>query len=167
MNRTRRRLLVATPLLWAGGVLAQPARRRIAVLSFAPRSEDSRLAEFEQALAALGHVDGKDIDIEWRSSDDRPERLPGLITDVLQNQATIIVVTSTTALEAVRKRTTSVPIVFVTSVDPVASGFAQSLARPGLNMTGIAASPENVAPRQLEPRWRLCRLVRLGCFCWL
>lgn len=150
MNRTRRRLLVATPLLWAGGVLAQPARRRIAVLSFAPRSEDSRLAEFEQALAALGHVDGKDIDIEWRSSDDRPERLPGLITDVLQNQATIIVVTSTTALEAVRKRTTSVPIVFVTSVDPVASGFAQSLARPGLNMTGIAASPENVAPRQLE-----------------
>ena len=150
MNRTRRRLVLAAPLLWAGGALAQAAMRRIAVLSLAPRSVDSRLAEFERALGALGHVDGKNIDIEWRSTDDRPERLPGLVTEVLQNNATIIVTTSTTALEAVRKQTASVPIVFVTSVDPVASGYAQSLARPGRNMTGIAASTENVAPRQLE-----------------
>ena len=150
MNRIRRRLLAAAPALIAGGLLAQPAMRRIAVLSLAPRSEDPRLAEFERALAALGHVDGKNLDIEWRSSDDRPERLPGLVTEILQNHATIIVATSTTALEAVRRQTASVPIVFVTSVDPVASGYAQSLARPGLNMTGIAASTENVAPRQLE-----------------
>lgn len=150
MNPTRRGLLAAAALLWAGRVLAQPAMRRIAVLSLAPRSVDSRLAEFERALGALGYVDGKNIDIEWRSSDDRPERLPGLVTEVLQNNATIIVTTSTTALEAVRRQTASVPIVFVTSVDPVASGYAQSLARPGRNMTGIAASAENVAPRQLE-----------------
>ena len=102
MNQTRRHLLLATALLWASGVRAQPALRRIAVLSLAPRSEDSRLQEFERALAQLGHVDGQDIDIEWRHTDDRPERLPGLVTDVLQNQATLIVVTSTTALEAVR-----------------------------------------------------------------
>lgn len=150
MNRTRRRLLAATAALFAGGLLAQPAMRRIAVLSLAPRSADPRLAEFERALAALGHVDGRNIDIEWRNSDDRPERVPGMVTEVLQNQATIIVATSTTALEAVRKQTASVPVVFVTSVDPVASGYAQTLARPGLNMTGIAASPDDVAPRQLE-----------------
>jgi putative ABC transport system substrate-binding protein len=150
MNRTRRRLLAATAALFAGGLRAQPAMRRIAVLSLAPRSADPRLAEFERALAALGHVDGRNIDIEWRNSDDRPERVPGMVTEVLQNQATIIVATSTTALEAVRKQTASVPVVFVTSVDPVASGYAQTLARPGLNMTGIAASPDDVAPRQLE-----------------
>ena len=150
MNYTRRRFLIATALLWAGGVLAQPAMRRIAVLSLGPRAEDPRLAEFERALGALGYVQGKNIDIDWLHSDDRPERLPGLLTDILQNHAELIVVTSTTALEAARKRTATVPIVFVTSADPVASGFAQTLARPGFNMTGVASSTENVAPRQLE-----------------
>ena len=152
MNRMRRRLLAAAPALLAGQVLAQPvpALRRIAVLSLSPRAEDPRLAEFERSLAALGYVHGKNVDIDWLNSDDRPERLPGLLTEILQNQAEVIVVTSTTALEAARKRTTTVPIVFVTSADPVASGFAQTLARPGFNMTGVASNMENVAPRQLE-----------------
>ena len=152
MNRLRRRLLAAAPALLAGQVLAQQsgAQRRIAVLSLGPRAEDPRLAEFERALGALGYVQGKNIDIDWLHSDDRPERLPGLLTDILQNHAELIVVTSTTALEAARTRTTTLPIVFVTSADPVASGFAQTLARPGFNMTGVASNMENVAPRQLE-----------------
>ena len=152
MNRVRRRLLAAAPVLLAGRVLAQSAAalRRIAVLSLAPRADDPRLAEFERALGALGYVDGKNIDIDWLHSDDRPERLPGMINEILQNHVSVIVATSTTALEALRRRTATVPIVFVSSVDPVASGFAQSLARPGFNMTGVASSGENVAPRQLE-----------------
>jgi putative ABC transport system substrate-binding protein len=151
MNRLRRRLLAAAPALLAGRVLAQPAAaRRIAVISLAPRSSDPRLAEFERALGALGYVDGKNVEIDWLYSDDRPERLPGMINEILQNHVSVIVATSTTALEALRKRTATVPIVFITSVDPVASGFAQSLARPGFNMTGMAPSTENVAPRQLE-----------------
>ena len=152
MNRLRRRLLAAAPALLAGRVLAQPApaARRIAVISLAPRSGDPRLAEFERALGALGYVDGKNIEIDWLDSDDRPERLPGMINEILQNHVSVIVATSTTALEALRKRTATVPIVFITSVDPVASGFAQSLARPGFNMTGMAPSTENVAPRQLD-----------------
>lgn len=152
MNPARRRLLAAVPALLAGRVLAQPtpAARRIAVISLAPRSGDPRLAEFERALGALGYVDGKNIEIDWLDSDDRPERLPGMINEILQNHVSVIVATSTTALEALRKRTATVPIVFITSVDPVASGFAQSLARPGFNMTGMAPSTENVAPRQLD-----------------
>lgn len=152
MNRIRRRLLAAAPALLAGQVLAQStgAQRRIAVLSLGPRAEDPRLAEFERALGALGYVDGKNIEIDWLDSDDRPERLPGMINEILQNHVSVIVATSTTALEALRKRTATVPIVFITSVDPVASGFAQSLARPGFNMTGMAPSTENVAPRQLD-----------------
>jgi len=152
MNRSRRRLVALAPALFAGHVFAQHAAglRRIAVLSLAPRAEDPRLAEFERSLGALGYVDGKNIDIDWLHSDDRPERLPGMINEILQNHVSVIVATSTTALEALRKRTATVPIVFVTSVDPVASGFAQSLARPGFNMTGVASNMENVAPRQLE-----------------
>jgi putative ABC transport system substrate-binding protein len=143
---------MALPALLAGSALVRAAghRRRIAVLSLVPRAEDPRLAEFELALAALGHVEGKNIDIDWRQSDDRPERLPGLVNEALQSEAAVIVATSTTALEAARKRTSTVPIVFVTNVDPIASGYAQSMARPGLNMTGVAASLENLAPRQLE-----------------
>jgi putative ABC transport system substrate-binding protein len=152
MTISRRRVLGALPALLAGAALAQPAGRKrpIGVLSLTPRATDPRLAEFERALAALGHIDGKTVDIEWRDSEDRPERLPALVNDLLHNNVEVIVATTTSAVEAARRQTTSVPIVFVSPTDPVGSGFAQSLARPGFNITGVAADVSDIAPQQLE-----------------
>jgi putative ABC transport system substrate-binding protein len=152
MTRSRRRLLAVLPALLAAGALAQPAlrKRRIGVISLVPRAADPRLIEFERALAARGYAEGKNIVIEWRDSDDRPERLPTLVIDLLQNEVELIVATMTRAVEAARKQTSTVPIVFVSTADPVGIGFAQSLARPGFNMTGVAANVSDVAPRQLE-----------------
>jgi putative ABC transport system substrate-binding protein len=149
---SRRRLLGALPALLAGAALAQPAARvrRIGVISLLRRAEDPRLAEFERALAGLGHVEGKSIAIEWRDSDDHPERLPTLAADLLQSGAELLFATMTSAAEAAHRQTSTVPIVFVSTPDPIGIGFAQSLARPGRNMTGVAANISDIAPRQLE-----------------
>jgi putative tryptophan/tyrosine transport system substrate-binding protein len=154
---SRRRVLAALPGLFVGGALAQPAAslRRIGVLSLIPLDSDPRLEQFRRALAELGHVEGRNIEIEWRSSEDHAERLPSMVSDLLQAKVEVIVATQTSAIEAARKRTATVPIVFVAAFDPVGSGFAKSLARPGFNMTGVSSNVPDIAPRQLE-------LVRLA-----
>jgi putative ABC transport system substrate-binding protein len=154
---SRRRLLAALPGLLAVSALAQSAvtLRRIGVLSLTPLDDDPRLEQFRRALAELGHVEGKNLEIEWRSSDDHAERLPSMVNDLLEAKVEVIVATQTSAIEAARKRTSTVPIVFVAAFDPVGSGFAKSLARPGFNMTGVSNNVPDIAPRQLE-------LVRLA-----
>jgi putative tryptophan/tyrosine transport system substrate-binding protein len=154
---SRRRLLAALPGLLAVSALAQSAvtLRRIGVLSLIPLDDDPRLEQFRRALAELGHVEGKNLEIEWRSSDDHAERLPSMVNDLLEAKVEVIVATQTSGIEAARKRTSTVPIVFVAAYDPVGSGFAKSLARPGFNMTGVSNNVPNIAPRQLE-------LVRLA-----
>jgi putative ABC transport system substrate-binding protein len=154
---SRRRLLAALPGLLAVSALAQSAvtLRRIGVLSLTPLDDDPRLEQFRRALAELGHVEGKNLEIEWRSSDDHAERLPSMVNDLLEAKVEVIVATQTSAIEAARKRTSTVPIVFVAAFDPVGSGFARSLGRPGFNMTGVSNNVPNIAPRQLE-------LVRLA-----
>lgn len=158
MTITRRRLLLALPALAAGRALAQPAAagvRRIAVVSLLEREADPRLEQFEQALAELGYVEGKNLSIDWRDTGDHPERLPAIMTDLLQRRVEVIVATTTTSVQSARSQTSTVPIVFTASYDPVGSGFALSLERPGLNMTGVAYNLANIAPQQLE-------LVRLA-----
>jgi ABC-type uncharacterized transport system substrate-binding protein len=155
---SRRSLLALLAALPAGGALAQLGEdhmRRIGVLSLMSREQDPRLEQFRSALAQLGHVEGRNLVIEWRTSEDRAERLPALVTDLLERNVDVIVATQTTAIDAARRQTSTVPIVFVNAFDPVGSGFARTLARPGLNMTGVSSNVPNIAPRQLE-------LVRLA-----
>jgi putative ABC transport system substrate-binding protein len=159
-------MLAALPLfMLAGMARAQPASgvHRIGVLSLDPRAADPRLTDFERALAGLGYVQGRNLVIEWRHSDDRPERLPGLVAELLESKAEVIVATTTGTTEASRRQTTTVPIVFVGAYDPVGSGFAQSLARPGFNLTGVASNLANIAPEQLELlRLAVPRAKRIG-----
>lgn len=149
---SRRRWLAALPALLAGAALAQRAvrTRRIGVLSLLPLESDPRLEEFRSALADLGHVEGRNLEIEWRSSDDHVERLPSLVSQLLEEKVEVIVAAHTTAIEAARRQTSTVPIVFLAAFDPVGNGFAKSLERPGLNMTGVSSNVPNIAPRQLE-----------------
>lgn len=162
---SRRHLLAALPALLASAALGQDgtARRRIGVLSLSSVDNDPRLQQFRSTLAALGYVEGKNIRIEWRSSEDRAEQLPTLVNDLLEHRVEVIVAAQTQAIEAARRQTSTVPIVFVAAYDPVGSGFAQSLARPGLNMTGVANNVADLAPRQIELiRLAVPHLRRLG-----
>jgi putative ABC transport system substrate-binding protein len=78
-----------------------------------------------------------------------------LVNDLLERKVEVIVAAQTQAIEDARRQTTTVPIVFLAAFDPVGSGFAKTLARPGMNMTGVSNNAPDIAPRQLE-------LVRLA-----
>lgn len=149
---SRRRLLALLPALLAGGALAQTPEgmRRIGVLSLVARELDPRLEHLRDALAKVGLVEGRNLAIEWRTSDGHPERLPTLVSELLERKVEVIVAAHTQALEAARRQTSTVPIVFVAAFDPVGNGFAKSLSRPGFNMTGISNNLPNLAPRQLD-----------------
>jgi putative tryptophan/tyrosine transport system substrate-binding protein len=118
---------------------------------------------FRQELSKLGWVEGKNIAIEYRSAEQRLDRLPELVADLVRLRVDIIVVTQTiVALEA-KKATNTIPIVMTSGVDPVAEGLVASLARPGGNVTGLSALSKDLIPKRLEVlKDAVPRLTRVG-----
>jgi putative ABC transport system substrate-binding protein len=120
----------------------QPAGRvyRIGYQSIAPREPTLHLIKaFEDGLRSLGYRVGDNVAIEYRFADGEMERLPALAADLVRLGVDIIVATGLNpSAVAATKATTTIPIV-MTSVDPVGTGLVASLARPGGNVTGLAA----------------------------
>ena len=128
--------LAAAALLVAGPVAAQVQQAgkvyRIGLVS----SVSSPLDAFRQGLKEAGYVEGKNVIIEMRSWEGRAERAPELVAEVLRLKVDVLVVGSAATALAAKKATTTVPVVFASVVDPVATGIVASLARPGGNITG-------------------------------
>src|SRR2546426_7446920 len=93
---------------------------------------------FRQGLREFGWVEGQNVSIEYQWADGRLERLPALAADLLKAPLDVIVLGGGPAVRAAREATRTVPIVSAIMGDPVAFGFAASLARPGGNITGSA-----------------------------
>src|SRR5262245_17705587 len=103
---------------------------------------ERRLETFRQGLRDLGYVEGRDIVIEYRPSDPA-DRLPRFATELVALNADVIVAGGSLAVRAVQRATRTIPIVMTGTSDPVGTGFAASLARPGGNITGLSLlSPE-------------------------
>ena len=138
----------------AGGLLiaqslaeAQPATKvyRVGFLLGATRESVASLFDaLHDGMRDLGYVDGRNVVFEQRYAAGRMERLPELATELVRLRVDVIVTGSTVHVQAVRRATTTIPIVMVFTADPVGSGFVASLARPGGNVTGLSAdsSPE-------------------------
>jgi putative ABC transport system substrate-binding protein len=105
---------------------------------------------FRDAMQALGYADGKDVAFELRSAQGRAEALDGLAAGLVRSGVDIIVAHQTPAALAARKATSTIPIVTAPAGDPVQSGLVKSLARPGGNVTGMAANTAEVAAAMLE-----------------
>jgi len=133
---------------WLGSAHAQPAKvYRIAYIAAA--SGPSPFYEaFRQGLADLGYVEGQNIVVEYRSSENR-ERLPALVSEVVQLKVDAIV-TQGPAARSIGTATGNIPVVFGFSGDPVEAGFVASLARPGRNMTGMSFLALELAGKRLE-----------------
>ena len=108
------------------------------------------LASFRQGLRELGYVEGQTIAIEYRFAEGRPERLPALAAELVRLKVDVIVTAASPAPEAAKQATSTIPIVFTVSADPVAVGLVASLARPGGNITGLANMAPDVVGKQLE-----------------
>jgi putative tryptophan/tyrosine transport system substrate-binding protein len=125
------------------GAAMRPAGRlpRIGMLSYgSPGSFANPSGAFREGLRELGYRDGESIAIEYRFAGGRIERLPDLAAELVHLPVDVIVAASTAPTVAARQVTASVPIVAMAVVDPVRLGLAASLARPGGNVTGMAAS---------------------------
>ena len=142
-------LLLALP--FTAEAQAPPKIPRIGFLSPLTRTtEDARLIAFLQGLGELGYVDGRTIAIEYRFAENRPERLPALAAELVASKVEVIVTAGPAATEAAKQATSTIPIVFGVSGDPVASGLVAGLARPGGNITGPTSIAPEVVGKQLE-----------------
>jgi putative ABC transport system substrate-binding protein len=117
-------------------------------------------------LRDLGWIDGKNIRIEYRWGDNKPERLAPLAEELVRLNAELIVASSTAAVQAAKNATTTIPIIMGAAADAEGSGFVASLARPGGNITGVSMMMPAMSGKLLEllreitPR--LSRVAYLG-----
>lgn len=95
------------------------------------------LAAIRKTLATNGFVEGKDFRFEFREAEGQFNRLPGLYRELVDQKVTVIVAPSTAQLEAARSVTQTIPIIFLTGLDPVGKGFVASINKPGGNLTGV------------------------------
>jgi putative tryptophan/tyrosine transport system substrate-binding protein len=112
-------------------------------------SEAPRLQAFREGLRQLGYVEGQNIIIEYRYGEGRPARLPDLAADLVGVKVDVIVAGGT-PIRAAKAATNTLPIVMAVSTDPVESGFVESLARPGGNITGLSSMALELSGKRLE-----------------
>ena len=142
---------MAAGLMAAPGVLrAQAAGRvwRIGMLESIPAAENAaNLDALRRGLAALGYVEGRNLAIEYRSSDGHAERFPALADELVRRKVDLIVARGTPATRAARDASAKVPVVMATMGD--AGGIVASLAQPGGNVTGVTTFSTELTARRL------------------
>jgi putative ABC transport system substrate-binding protein len=105
---------------------------------------------FRRGLRDLGYIEGKNILVEFRYSEGNNERMPSLVAELVQLKVDVLVVGSLPSMRAAKQATKTIPIVMVTTQDPVATGFVDSLARPGGNITGVTSLQRELSGKRLE-----------------
>jgi putative ABC transport system substrate-binding protein len=146
-------ILISSAIGWAAIAEAQPQEKipRLGFLSTASLSSLSpRLEAFRQGLRTLGYIEGKNIEIEYRSADGKADRLPELAAELVRLKVDCIVTAGETPTRAAKQATSTIPIIMTTVGDPVVLGFVASLARPGGNITGLSTISADLAGKRLE-----------------
>jgi len=145
-------VLALSVVLLPVGAHAQPAKTpRIGFLGAGSALPvPLQLEAFRRGLRELGWNEGQTLTIEYRWVEGDPQRIPELTADLVRLKPDVLVVTGSAAIRAAKQATTSIPVVFVVLVDPVAAGFVKSLARPGGNLTGLASQFEELSTKQLQ-----------------
>jgi putative ABC transport system substrate-binding protein len=145
-------LIGALLLAAAFAAEAQQAKKRprVGVLSSRVGPLPSREGAFQESLRKLGYVEGQSIIIEYRYAEERLDRLPDLVAELVHSKVDVIVAVSTPAIEAARKATDKIPIIMAGVSDPVGTGFVASLARPGGNITGLSLQSPELSGKRLE-----------------
>jgi putative ABC transport system substrate-binding protein len=143
--------LAASALLAPAMAHAQSARiPRVAYVS-AGDLRNPNTESFEQGLKDAGYVPGQSVVIEYRGAEGKMERLPSLVDEIVKLKADVIFAAGPPAIVAVLKATRTLPVIGIDlESDPVASGFVQSLARPGGNFSGLFLDAPELAGKLLQ-----------------
>lgn len=150
MRRRGFLLALASAAAAPGAALAQKvAPRRIGFITLASLT-DPRIEGFRKGMRELGYIEGLSVIVDWRSAEGDAERLPSLARELVRARPEVIVAAQTQAISAAKRASSSIPIVFVATPDPVSSGFVNSLARPGGNLTGLSTAAADIGAKQFE-----------------
>jgi putative tryptophan/tyrosine transport system substrate-binding protein len=140
---------LASPMIWPLVARAQQAVKVPQVVFFSPfATDDVRVQSFRQGLSDLGHVDGKDISVEYVVTP--PDGVLRLAADIAARRPSAIVAATTPFALAVKRATKSIPIVAVGVADPVGTGLADSLARSGQNVISLGNLGADMTGKRLE-----------------
>jgi putative ABC transport system substrate-binding protein len=133
-------ILVSVMLLVVAGITEaqQPTKvSKIGWLGIGTATSNSRFEEFRRALRDLGYVEGKNIIFEYRSADNKLDRLPPLAEELVRLTVDVILTRGTPEAVALKNATKTIPVVFYDVTDPVGAGLVDSLAQPGGKRYGL------------------------------
>jgi putative ABC transport system substrate-binding protein len=137
----------------AWSLAARGQQRAMPVIGFlnggTPEGYAHMVGAFRQGLKESGYVEDQNVAVEFRWAEGQYDRVPAMAAELVRRQPAVIVANAPGVL-AVKAATTTIPIVFTTSSDPVQIGLVASLSRPGGNVTGVTSLSVEVAPKRLE-----------------
>ena len=146
--------IMVTAMLLAVAVIVEAQQQakipKIGWLGVRPAASDTGHELFLREFAKIGYVEGKNVAIEYRSADDKLDRLPFLAEELVRLKVDVILAATTPAAVAAKSATSTIPIVFYGGFDPVALGLVDSLARPGGNVTGFTSIALVLVGKRLE-----------------
>jgi ABC-type uncharacterized transport system substrate-binding protein len=143
--------LVTGAISWPLVAHAQKLAATPRVVQLGPVNIPGQIDATRRLLAELGYVEGRNIQLGFRNAAGNADALPALAEEIVrEGRADVIIAISTPAALAAYRATQTIPIVAFAAVDPVASGLADSLARPGRNVTGIAVFSEETTVKRVE-----------------
>ena len=165
MRRREFIALAGAAMVWPASVRGQQSdrMRRIGVLmnlAVGDAEGQARVAAFLQGLQELGWTDGRNVRIDYRWGHPDPDRIRRDAADLVERAPDVILSSGTPTVAALQRATSSVPIVFAQVVDPVGSGFVETLARPGGNITGFSVFEYSFSGKWLELLKELAPHVR-------
>jgi putative ABC transport system substrate-binding protein len=124
---------------------------RIGYLSPGDANGSSASVEpFQQGLRELGYIEGKNILVECRYAEGKLDRIPSLVAELVQLKPDVLVVVSLLSIRAAKQATKTIPIIIMSTQDPVATGIIDSLAHPGGNITGVTRLTRELSGKRLE-----------------
>src|SRR5215471_8276994 len=134
---------------WPLAVNAQQTKPTIGWLTDALPPRDV-IDAFRRGLAEIGFLEGRDVTVEYHTTDGHPERLSPLVDDLVLRRVAVIFAATTASAVAAKAATRTIPVVFQMGADPVELGLVTSLSRPGGNLTGAAVLAAEIAAKRLE-----------------
>jgi putative tryptophan/tyrosine transport system substrate-binding protein len=151
MRRREFVTLLGAAAMWSLVARAQQPTHRLTIgwLS-SGRVLEPGIAAFARRLGELGWIEGRDAAIERREAEGHDERYARFAAELIHRKVDVIITTGTPATAAVKRLTTTIPIVFVDLGDPVRAGLAASLARPGGNITGLSNQNRDAPGKRME-----------------
>ena len=160
--------ILGSALAWSLSVQAQPQTKvpRIGVLLFSTPEADPQMAAVRSGLRELGYVEDRNLIIFYRYAEGKPDRLAELATSLVQERPDLLLAIGGDVAPYAAKATSTIPIVFISSADPVQLGLAASLARPAGNATGVTLLQDDLASKRLELLKEAAPRVKHVAFLW-